>query len=777
VQRDGDPRHHVVVPKVFVCLVALALALTSVFGVCVASDSPSRGSRTNSSHASGSRTNSSIAVAPLFDLSAPERAPFPSNYFTVADAAQNTGRRVNLPMPRDCVAEASECEDRAVLNQFDGFNMQPRISVPFSGWIDPASVTSDTVFLFRIGSPAASRIALNQIVWDPETHELSAHPDNTLEQHTTYALVVTTGVRDANGNAIVTPPAFRRYRDEKVSKDGDDYYRRALQDADRAVARFRGPQDHFVVAVMSVFTTQSFSHIVERLHEAIRRAPAPSLDFAVGPDHARAVFDAAQLQAITNHSQTQTAANAPPTDQPMNLTAMRVVPDAVGTVAFGTFRTLDFTVRPSSHIPPIPTRTGKLEPTGTLDVAFNIWLPAGTPPPNGWPVVIYGHGSNGSKNAPFVHASVLTSHHLAVIAINGAGCGGGPDTTMTATLRDGRTMTFAAPGLGYDADGDGTIGTWEPSRAKRPMMLLNTSGSIAQSISLFFALVRGIQAGVDVNGDGKADLDASRIYYLGQSMGANWGVMTFAYEPAIRAAVFNVVGGTLIYNTARSPLIRPGLAELLAARTPSLINGENDHVENGVKMLDGIAVAPPHFNENLPLRNQPPVSNTIAGAMAIQRVMDGIAWGAQMTSSVAAAPLLRKSPVAGVPARPFLIQMARSDQMSNNPSTSELIRAGDIADRVVLYRHDRNAGAGNPGVIPNPHPFLGQVVAPSESMRTVAVAAQHQIGAFFESDGTKVIAPSPGELWEFPIVGPPPEDLYFLPRRQSQSQPQLQPKP
>jgi hypothetical protein len=132
------------VPKVLVCLVALTL--TSAFGLGVAGDSPST-------------SRSSIAVLPLFDLSAPERAPFPSDYFTVADAAQNTGRRVNLPMPRDCVAEASECEDRAVLNQFDGFNMQPRISVPFNGTIDPASVTSDTVFLFRVGSSDANASA------------------------------------------------------------------------------------------------------------------------------------------------------------------------------------------------------------------------------------------------------------------------------------------------------------------------------------------------------------------------------------------------------------------------------------------------------------------------------------------------------------------------------------------------------------------------------------------------------------------------------------------
>jgi hypothetical protein len=68
-------------------------------------------------------------VHPLFDLTSLERSPFPSDRFTVADDEQNTGRRVNLPMPQDCTVEVSECEDVAILNQLDGFNLNARISL------------------------------------------------------------------------------------------------------------------------------------------------------------------------------------------------------------------------------------------------------------------------------------------------------------------------------------------------------------------------------------------------------------------------------------------------------------------------------------------------------------------------------------------------------------------------------------------------------------------------------------------------------------------------
>ena len=68
----------------------------------------------------------------------------------------------------------------------DGFNMQPRISVPFDGAIDPATITNRTVFLLKLSGAERTTSGINQIVWDPPTHELSFHPDNSLEQHTTY---------------------------------------------------------------------------------------------------------------------------------------------------------------------------------------------------------------------------------------------------------------------------------------------------------------------------------------------------------------------------------------------------------------------------------------------------------------------------------------------------------------------------------------------------------------------------------------------------------------
>jgi hypothetical protein len=89
-------------------------------------------------------------VHALFDLSNPQGGPFPSNRFTVHDLTQNTGLRVEVPKP-DCAVRPSDCEDLDVINTLDGFNLQPRIPIPFGGPIDVGTVTSQTVFLVSIG--------------------------------------------------------------------------------------------------------------------------------------------------------------------------------------------------------------------------------------------------------------------------------------------------------------------------------------------------------------------------------------------------------------------------------------------------------------------------------------------------------------------------------------------------------------------------------------------------------------------------------------------------
>src|SRR6516164_1468093 len=154
------------------------------------------------------------AVHPLFDLAAVTTSPFPTDRFTVADTSQNTGRRVNLPLP-DLITHRSDYEDTQVLNTLDGFNMQPRLSIPFDGPIDVTTVNSQDVFLVSMGNTLNSHdhggqvVGINQIVWDVATNTLHAESNDLLDQHTRYALVVTNGVHDAGGHPVEATLGFR----------------------------------------------------------------------------------------------------------------------------------------------------------------------------------------------------------------------------------------------------------------------------------------------------------------------------------------------------------------------------------------------------------------------------------------------------------------------------------------------------------------------------------------------------------------------------------------
>jgi hypothetical protein len=173
------------------------------------------------------------AVEARFDLGSPATAPFPTDWFTVRDDAQLTGSRIDLPTP-DCVARPSDCADMAILNTLDGFNVQPRISIPFSGPIDPSSVSSETVFLVALGDvapggPEHARgrrshvIGVNQVVWDPLGNVVHLESDALLDQHARYALVVTDGIRDPAGDPVVAAAEFVRFR-----QTVDGRYKQAL---------------------------------------------------------------------------------------------------------------------------------------------------------------------------------------------------------------------------------------------------------------------------------------------------------------------------------------------------------------------------------------------------------------------------------------------------------------------------------------------------------------------------------------------------------------------
>ena len=170
-----------------------------------------------------------------------------------------------------------------------------------------------------------------------------------------------------------------------------------------------------------------------------------------------------------------------------------------------------------------------------------------------------------------------------------------------------------------------------------------------------------------------------------------------------------------------SQSFRPLVWLSLVGRTPPLVN------------LPGLF----QFNENIPLRNLPPLVDTVPGAEAIQRLIEWTEWTTQSGNPVAYAPHLILEPLAGVPAKSVLLQFARGDKTVPNPTTSAIIRAGGLESRTTLFRNDL-ARAAIPALPSNPHTFLTGI---GGAGTTIALQAQAQIATFFATGGAVTIDP------------------------------------
>jgi hypothetical protein len=642
--------------------------------------------------------------------------PFPSNLYTIEDHSQITGMRVDLPTA-GCTP--SDCADLAVLNTLDGFNIQPRISIPFSGPIDPSTVSSSTVFLV---GPKGQVVGINQRVWEPAPkNTLHVESDEQLSQDTTYLLVVTRGVHDSTGHPLAALPL-----DDLMASKPKGYLKDLLKELPSAFAAGVQSGD---IAAASVFTTQSIDAISTKIRSQLRGG---EVNFALGTHGERTVFTLSPGASVSLTRQTETATF---------VTSSFFLPiiDGVGTLAFGSYASPNYE-NGDEVIPAVGTRTGDPVVQSTNQLGFTLFVPAGDEPKDGWPVAIFGHGFTDSKDgAPWAVAGRFAQNGIATIAINVVGHGFGPLGTYTVSRPGAAPVVLPSGGRAVDQNHNGKFDSTEGVSAVGAQSLIGNRDGLRQTTIDLMQLVRVLRGGVDVDGDGKADLSRKRIYYVGQSFGGIYGVPLLGLEPDIRAGVPNVPGGPIIEIARLSPSFRILVGFALLTRSPSLYNAvPNAGLDN--------------FNENIPLRNLPLLVDTVPGASAIQTVVDNTEWAQQAANPAAYAPFIT---------RPVIIQFARGDKTVPNPTASAILRAGGLASRATLFRNDL-AVAANPAVQHNPHTFLTNVFGAGGGA-LYAGEAQQQIATFFATDGAVTIDPDGAAPFFETPTSMVPEDLAFIP--------------
>ena len=104
----------------------------------------------------------------------------------------------------NCSVQVSKCNEIALVDQLDGFDLDPNLKIKFSGPIDVSKVNGTNLYLERVCSCRVARMPLVRLVWDPSTNTLYGHPKHQLRESSTYHVTVTSGINGQSGTATFT---------------------------------------------------------------------------------------------------------------------------------------------------------------------------------------------------------------------------------------------------------------------------------------------------------------------------------------------------------------------------------------------------------------------------------------------------------------------------------------------------------------------------------------------------------------------------------------------
>jgi hypothetical protein len=437
-----------------------------------------------------------------------------------------------------------------------------------------------------------------------------------------------------------------------------------------------------------------------------------------------------------------------------------VDPASTGWYAWGSYLSPQF-VNNEAVIPQVPTTaTPAARAAARLGVAMLI--PKGQPPAGGWPVAIYGPGFTRSYFDLYLTADHLNALGIAVLSIDPLGHGFGPRSSISVTHvptpgAPATTTTFLSYGRGHELDGDGQITDDEgvqPTDRKifrngklvadlpNPDSLVGLRDGLIQTTADVMALVRVVERGVSVPTDlGPVPLSRHNVEYYGLSFGGIYGTMLMGTDPHVRVGFLNSGGGPII-DIARESGFRNLLAQSLAITHPDLLNGGPG--------LNG-------FTESLPDPTDAPITHPYKGSFALRQTFALANWLERQGSPETFAPFIRLHPRYGAKAVEFL--NAYGDDTVPNPTLGNIIRAGDLFDRLTFYRNDMTPTSGS-----DPHGFMED---PRLSGRT---GAEEELAVFLATAGATVVDPDgPGPVFETPIVDPGQLECLHYPEPQTGS--------
>jgi dienelactone hydrolase len=450
-----------------------------------------------------------------------------------------TGKVDLPPAPWDSDVEK---EAKTRLRDYDGFATSANLLFEFTGPMDKATINSTNVKLYRFGGGAPQPVLADVTLMDDLVHVVVTPKALPLPEGTTYALVVTGGVRDADGNAVVAMPAGHFLKAHSVVFDGksrvpavadDDAHR--IEDARVELAPLLDVIGRDDVIAAWPFTTM-------KIHDKLvaDAQTAKRLGLPVDPEN---IEHKTPLEALADFA--------------LAISSLT----RVGDVYYGTIK--------SAVYLDDSTRAWRTDGNYDLqDIPFTMTVPKNLPAGKPVPVVIFGHAICTERRFVLAIGDALAAKGFAAISIDFPYHGtrthcfkGGPISVVNPTTGELVSMepcesgyTCAENGKCVDAAGHGNhLAMWPvlnmPVASGAAFLevehIANTKDHFRQSLVDLGALERSLREGDWASVIGRP-IDTSNIMYAGQSLGGIIGATFLGASPTIGRSVLNVPGSDLV---------------------------------------------------------------------------------------------------------------------------------------------------------------------------------------------------------------------------------------
>ncbi len=390
------------------------------------------------------------------------------------------------------------------------------------------------------------------------------------------AVLLTSGITTAKGAALTASAELAALRDGQRADAAAKTYGDAI---DAAVSKAGIDKSRVVSA--AVYTTGPVTEELRQARELARATPLPTLRWGkddvapVAPAKFTSTTPLPDGWTATLDAYMGTPNKLPNGDDDPDASAATnpgIAHDSLSALGVAVFDAPNFLVEASGGygVPEHGTffhdASGKVaidaaKPTSKIWVSF--FVPKGTMPANGWPVVVYQHGLAGQRGDATAIANSLARRGFAVAAIEPVLQG---TRGLDANARGDdshdykrKTSTYEGPDGFIDRNGEGS--NYPPTDLFGNLFRLSSlRDQFRQSVIDHTTLLRVLKAGPTLDGLAEGGvipkLDGSKVAYAGDSLGGILGSMVAGIEPDHAAYVLNVPGGALLTElAANSPNI------------------------------------------------------------------------------------------------------------------------------------------------------------------------------------------------------------------------------